>query len=533
MDLTHLPPLVRALLNPDCYPHPVTRIQLLETHISYVLLTGSYAYKLKKKLDLGFVDYSTLERRRWCCEEEVRLNRRLAPQIYLEVLPIVGSPEAPIFGREGGPAIEYVVKMVQFSPEDQLDRLLAQGALPRNQIDALAHRVAAFHQTIPTVLAKSPYGTPAAVLKPMVENFHHLRRLLRSPADRTRLKVLETWSRTQHELLSPRIATRRVRGFVRECHGDMHLGNVALVNGEVTVFDGIEFNPYLRWIDTMSEVAFLTMDLEDRNASGQAARFLDLYLEDTGDYAGLALLRFYQAYRAMVRAKVSAIRLGQGDLDAAERAMVRAQCRTYLNLARRYTRTSPRLLIIAHGPSGVGKTTLTNHLLERLGAVRIRSDVERKRLFGLAPLARSGSKQFEGIYTAEANQRTYQRIEHLAAEVLAAGFPVIVEATFLKRRGRDAMRTLAARENAVFVLLDLRATPATLRARLEERQRLGTDASEAGVAVLEHQLATADPLTVEEMDEVIVVDTESKVDMDDLAAQLQARYDHPPSQDKK
>jgi len=302
----------------------------------------------------------------------------------------------------------------------------------------------------------------------------------------------------------------------------MHLGNIAMVEGEVTIFDGIEFNTYLRWIDMMSEVAFLTMDLEDRNASGLAARFLDLYLEDTGDYAGLALFRFYQTYRAMVRAKVTAIRLDQIGLDAAERVIVQTQCRTYLNLALRYTRPSLRLLIITHGPSGIGKTTLTNYLLERLRAVRIRSDVERKRLFGLTPLARSGSEQFGGIYTAEANQRTYQRIEHLAAEVLEAGFPVIVEATFLKRRGRDAMRALAAREGAVFVLLDLRATPSTLRKRLVERQRLGMDASEAGIAVLEHQLTTADPLTTEEMDSVVVVDTELNVDIDDLAARLQA-----------
>ncbi|CAK0755222.1 conserved hypothetical protein [Gammaproteobacteria bacterium] len=413
--------------------------------------------------------------------------------------------------------------MVQFLNEDQFDQLLAQGALQRAWIDDLAHRVATFHRMIPPICTNSPYGTPVAVFKAVIENFRHLRVRSQSFADRRRVTSLETWSRTQYARLAPLMAARRSGKFVRECHGDAHLGNIFLISGEVTIRDAIQSNSDLRWIDTINEVALLLMDFDERGAFDFAARFLDLYLEDNGDYAGLALLRFYQVYQALVRAKKMAIHLNRKDLDMTERDATLASYRRYLKLALGYTRPSPRLLVIAHGPSGVGKTTLTNHLLHRLGAIRIRSDVERKRLFGLMPLERSESRQFEGIYTAEANRRTYQRIEDLAAEVLAAGFTVIVEATFLKRRGRDAMRALAARQGAVFALLDLRATPATLHARIVERQRVGLDASEAGVAVLEHQLATAEPLTNDEMGAALLVDTESNVDMDDLAAWLRAR----------
>lgn len=517
--------LIHALLDPSCYPHPVGQIQLLETLFSYIYLTGPYAYKLKKPLKRAFLDYSSLERRRICCEEEIRLNRRLAPRVYLEVVTIGGSHEAPVVGGGEEFVIEYAVKMVQFRPEDKFDQLLSRGVLQRIQIDDLAHQASSFHQSTPTLFARCPYATPAVVLKSVLENFRSLHGLApQRPADRKRLYILETWSRRQHAKLTPLIAARRTQGFVRECHGDMRPGNITILDGVVTIFGGVEFNPYLRWIDTMNDIAFLLMELEAQGASGLASRLMDLYLEDTGDYAGLALLRFYQTYCALVRAKVTVNRWAQKKLEVAERTAMRARYRNYLDLALRYTRSLPRLLIIAHGPSGVGKTTLTNPLLERLGAIRIRSDVERKRLFGLAPLERSGSGQFTGIYTSEANQRTYQRIEDLAAKVLAAGFPVIVEATFLRRRARNAMRTLAERMKSVLIILDLRATPATLHARITERQRLGTDASEAGVEVLDHQLATAEPLAAEEMNAVMVVDTESSLNIDELATRLLAYY---------
>jgi aminoglycoside phosphotransferase family enzyme/predicted kinase len=512
-----LPPRIRGLLEPRAYPHPVAEVTLVETHISWVLLTGTYAYKLKKPLDLGFLDFSSLAKRLAACREELRLNRRLAGDLYEAVVAVTGSPQAPRMGGEG-PVLEYAVRMKQFPAGTELDRVLARGELQAPVLDALARRIAAFHAGLPRVEPDRPWGMPEAVMQPVEENFRQIRPLLREARDLQALQRVEHWSRRAGERLAERFAARREGGFVRECHGDLHLGNMALVEGEVLVFDCIEFNPALRWIDTVSEAAFLVMDLDDRGHPELDARWLDTYLEYSGDYAGLRLLRFYKVYRAMVRAKVTAIRLGQEDVTADEAEAALTHYRSYVSLAQRYTRTAKPLLVIAHGPSASGKTTLGARLIEALGVVRIRSDVERKRLFGLAPLADSRSALGDGIYTREASERTYARLEQLAGEVLAAGLPVLVEATFLLRKGRDALRRLADSLGAAFAILDFRAPEEVLRARI--RARGAGDASEADLEVLEEQLRSRQPLGDDELDRVIAVDTEARPDMEAVAEQL-------------
>jgi hypothetical protein len=231
--------------------------------------------------------------------------------------------------------------------------------------------------------------------------------------------------------------TRKLTGYIRECHGDMHLGNMVLVDDRVVIFDGIEFNDAFRWIDVASDVAFLIMDLEDRGRPDFAHRFLNGYLEATGDYGMLRLLPFYLTYRALVRAKVAGIRLGQSSLSAEETAQAHEEFVSYLDLAERYTRPWRPRLFITHGVSGSGKTRHTQPLVEAIGAIRLRSDVERKRLFGLAPLEKSSGQRARDLYTAEATQRTYASLAQQAAGVLQAGFPVVVDATFL-RRAHDA-----------------------------------------------------------------------------------------------
>jgi aminoglycoside phosphotransferase family enzyme/predicted kinase len=522
MNDTLLPPLIRGLLSPAAYPHPVQPIRLVETHISWVLLTGPHAYKVKKPVDLGFLDFSTLDQRQRACEEELRLNRRLAADLYQAVVPITGSLEEPRMGGVGE-ALEYAVRMRQFDPEQQLDRVLARGELQARTMDRLAARLAAFHADIPAAGAERPFGTPEAVATPMRENFRQIRPRVTDPADLTRLDRLAQWTETHLAALHASLATRKRDGFVRECHGDLHLANMALDrdrDGEVIVFDCIEFNPNLRWIDVMSEMAFLTMDLTERGRPDLAARCLNGYLEHTGDYSGLGVLRLYQVYRAMVRAKIAAIRLSQEDPQGSEAEATRGELRGYLDLARAYTEPAHPFLAVTRGVSGSGKTTLTQPLLERLSGVRIRSDVERKRLFGLAPLERSGSALSAGIYTAEASVRTYARLEELAAGVLRAGLPVFVEATFLRRDSRERMRALAAREGVPFALLDFRADPRTLRDRVAHRQAQASDASEADVAVLENQLASREPLGADESAGLLVVDTEARPEPEVLAARL-------------
>jgi aminoglycoside phosphotransferase family enzyme/predicted kinase len=494
--------IIAGLRRPGAYPHPAEPVEHVETHISQVLLAGAYAYKLKKPINLGFLDFSTLERRRFFCEEELRLNRRLAPHTYLSVVAVTGSPDAPKIGGEGD-VLEYAVKMRRF---DQ-DALLTRMPVTLELADRLAVRIAAFHDQIPAAPEGSPFGTPEAVLRPMVENFDQIRRRLSGPDQLSNLRSLEEWTRRRLEDLHPVIDERKRDGHVRECHGDMHRGNIALVNDELVIFDCIEFNPGLRWIDTMSEVAFLVMDLEEAAEATPARRFLNRYLELSGDYRGLLVLDFFKVYRAMVRAKVTAIRLGQSDVEPDEAARDRADYARYLALARGYTRARPRRLYITYGVSGSGKSRLAAILREQLPLIHVRSDVERKRLFGLPPDARTDSGMGAGIYTSEATDRTYTRLLALASVILDAGYSPLIDATFLTRAQRRRFVDLAAARGVPCTILEPQAPVDVLRERVMARSLEGRDPSEAGVSVLEMQLAAVEPLTDDEQRLVVSIDT--------------------------
>jgi aminoglycoside phosphotransferase family enzyme/predicted kinase len=514
--------LITTLQNRALYPHPVEAFEVVETHISWVLLSGPFAYKIKKPLELAFLDFSTLEKRRHFCEAELRLNRRLAPQLYRDVVPITGSIERPKLGGPG-PALEYAVKMVQFDQDGLLSRMIARGKLGGAHIDRLAEEVAGFHQRIAVAEPTGPYGLPEKVHAPVRQNVMQIRPLLEDPEDIATLARLEVWLEEELERRASTLSERLARGFVRECHGDMHLGNMVQMDDRLIIFDCIEFNDYLRWIDVMSEVAFAVMDLEDRGRPDFGHRFLNHYLEHTGDYAGLGMLRYYQTYRAMVRAKVCALRLGQSDLDAQERSEVWEAFHGYIDLAARYTQSTSPVLVITRGPSGVGKSTMARCLVETLGAVQVRSDVERKRLFGLPPDAASGSRLGEAIYGPGATERVYARLAELAETLLEAGFSVIADATFLKTAQRDRFRELAERLRVPLVVLDLRASEQVLRARVERRQEGRADASEAGLDVLDFQLASAEGLRPAERSLAITVDVEAEPDLDNVAREIRGR----------
>ena len=498
--------LIKALQDPARYDHPVTAIHVIETHISWIVLTGPYAYKIKKPVDLGFLDFSTLDKRRFYCEEELRLNRRFAPQLYLEVVRITGTPGAPVLNGPGN-AIEYAVKMVQFPQEAQLDRVVARNALKARHVDWLAQRLAEIHAAATVCAPDRPYGTPEAVFRPVGENFRQIGARL-AARDLPQLERLRTWSESTAAQLAPVFERRKRDGFIRECHGDAHLGNVVLLEDRIVFFDCLEFNESLRWIDVMSDVAFLVMDLEHRKHTYDAHRCLNAYLEHTGDYAGLEVLRFYQAYRALVRAKVACIRAQQEGLEPEGESHFHREYQTYADLAESYSCSRPAALLITHGVAATGKTTAARLLVKACGAIHIRSDVERKRLRGLAPLERSGSEVGGGLYTAAATEKTYQRLAELAGSVIKAGFPVVVDATFLKRAHRDALRAAAGSLHVPFVIFDIQASERTLRERILARQRAARDASEASVDVLGHQLASHEPLAADEMSYVVTINSE-------------------------
>jgi hypothetical protein len=490
--------LVTALTNPTYYPHPVVSVQRLETHISHILLAGDYAYKIKKPLNLGFLDFTSLERRKTYCFQEVQLNRRLAPALYLDCIPICGSVEKPVLGGDPAAALEYAVKMRRFSQTALLDRCLTEGRLQSRHIDALARQLAEFHGSIARIGSGEAFGSPERIQQPVLDNFTDLHKLLESSADLELLSRLERWTLAAYQRLQGILAERRAAGFIRECHGDLHLGNMLLENDRVIIFDCIEFNDEFRWIDVMSDLGFLLMDLHHRQAASLAWRLLNTYLEFSGDYGGLHVLPYYQVYRALVRAKIAAIRRHQPGLTAAQQSAAECECRTYLELALAFTQPPPSFLLITHGVSGSGKSYLTAQLAEWPGAIRIRSDVERKRLFGLGPLEASQSGLNRGLYTPDAGRRTYQHLQTLAEQLLEAGYPVLVDATFLEAEQRQAFRTLASRRGVPFILLACGTDPATLRARVSQRKAHGDDAAEADLAVLEQQLQNYMPPRAEE-----------------------------------
>lgn len=486
-DQAHWVDALRATL-----PQPV---ELRETHISWVLLGGDLAYKIKKPVNFGFLDFSTLEKRHFYCDEELRLNRRLAAALYLEVVPITGSADAPQLGGDG-PIIDYAVKMHRFASPQQLDVMLAEGRLEPGHIDAVALRIAAFHRNTPAAPADSPLGTPDAVHQPAIQNFSQIHPRLSATSDLELLENLAAWSEAEFQRLDETFAQRQRDGFIRECHGDLHLANLTLFEGEIIPFDCIEFNENLRWVDVISEIAFLAMDLHDRRRPDLAWRLLNGYLEQSGDYAGLAVLRYYLVYRAVVRAKVAALR-GPDGLGS---------CRDYLALARSFVAPPTPCLILTHGLSGSGKTILAGQIVEALGAIRIRSDVERKRLYGIKAQARSNSPLDGGLYTADAHLRTYQRLAELAETILTEGYPVIVDATFLKREERERFAVLAEQRGLACLIVDIQASAELLRERIKKREQTGNDASEASVAVLEKQRGYDEPLDQKELCRAIRVD---------------------------
>ena len=491
------------------------QVEVVETHISWVLLAGDYAYKIKKAVNLGFLDYSTLQKRRFYCAEELRLNRRLTPNLYLEVVPISGSADHPDLNGLG-PTIEYAVKMRRFPQACLLDQVLLRGELTPVTVDAIARSIADFHGRTEIAHHPGPFGTAERIHLPVAENFAQIRPRLRDKEDLIHLDKLERWSEREHQARIDVFAARKARGFVRECHGDLHLGNMVLLDGQAIPFDCIEFSDNLRWIDVISEAAFLAMDLQERGRPDLARRFLNAYLEQTGDYEGLEVLRYYLAYRAMVRAKVACIRAGEERLSAGHWI----QYRNHIELAADFTRPFPPFLAITHGLSGSGKTTLTQSLLEAMNLFRVRSDVERKRLYGLKPEARSSAGKDRNIYSLDANERTYRRLADVARGIVQSGFSAIVDAAFLKRRERAAFHELAQELSVPFVILDVTAPEHLLRERVEQRMQHGRDASEADIAVLENQLRNNESLDDSESTVTIWVDTEQTENVQTLAQRL-------------
>jgi uncharacterized protein len=511
--------MIAALSAPGAYPPPVDRVELVETHISWVFLAGDYAYKFKKPLDLGFLDFRDRARRLHYCREELRLNGRLAPDIYLDV---VGARETPQ-GWRVGPLeedAEPAVRMRRFPAAARLDRRLAAGELEAAALETFALALAKFQRDLPPAPPEAGYGDAAAAARPALANFTAL------PADDLDAEVagtlqrLEAWTRAQAVSLAGRFDARLAAGFVREGHGDLHLANLVMLDGRIAAFDGIEFDPALRWIDVQSEVAFLLMDLESRGRGDLGWRFYNAWLAALGDYDGLALLNWYLVYRHLVRAKIDGIRRAQGGLDADESGQLQARQAAHIGLAARHAQPPAPLLVLMHGLSGSGKSHLARRLAPLLPAAWVRSDLERKRLHGLEALDSAAGEVGAGLYDAASTERTYARLAEIARTALGAGISLVVDAAFLEAQRREEFVGLALERGARPLVLACEAPAEVLRRRVAARR---DDPSDAGLAVLEAQLARRLETGALEDGFRVTVDTSGELDVAALAARLLAR----------
>ncbi|MDJ0710636.1 MAG: AAA family ATPase [Woeseiaceae bacterium] len=506
--------LVKSLSHGRAYDHAVKDIRVLDTHISWVVLTGDFAYKIKKPIKLAFLDYSTLEKRRHYCELELELNRRWAPELYLDVVPICGSFESPVVDGPGTP-IEYAVRMKQFPQSAQLDAQLAAGSLVNRDMVDLAETVAEIHAVIPAYEALSGDAFSESIGQAMLDNFEYLQEC----DDNDDVANLLSWTRQSLDDCRQLIVARYESGFVRECHGDLHLRNLVRLPSGVTPYDCVEFSVELRNIDVISDVSFLVMDLVARGEERLAYAFINRYLERSGDYAGVAVLGLYVVYHALIRAKIAVIRAIERTRESMRRHD-RQETAHYLAVARRWVGAGPPRLVIMHGFSGSGKTWLSRQLMLRLPAIRVRSDLERKRMHGLRETERSGAAPGQGLYGPDVSAGVYERLADIAGTILTARHNVIVDAAFLNRTERDRFRDLAGRAGSAFAIVSARAAQDELHRRVEDRHRHGRDPSEADVAVLRYEFDHADGLGADERDRVIEVATDRPVDIDRVCESL-------------
>jgi len=516
---SNLPPHLTALLRPDAYPHAVAAVQLVQTHISWVFLTGELAYKIKRPVHYPFVDLRSRERRAFFCAEELRLNRRFAPELYLDVRPVtLENGAARICGP--GEVVDHAVCMRQFRAADELGSLLERGAAAPEELAEFGRELARAHEQLPRVAPGEPWGRAESITAALLRNLAECQQAAEVFGTANAVQALGDPYRARLEADMPALDSRRAAGRVRECHGDLHVGNIVRYGGRLVAFDCMEFEPAFRWIDVAEEIAFLHMDLAARQCTAQAQAFLGGYLFEGGDYQACRLLRLYGVHRALVRAKVAALQLTR-DEQARQRA--REEHGRYLAWAggRLAAATRPPLILMC-GVAGSGKTWLAGQLAPALGAVHVRSDLERRRIVGLAARQRSGSGLGEGLYTGPMDAATYARLRACAAEALAGALPVIVDATFQRRDQRSQFATLAAEHAAPLWVVYCHAPPAVLQARVAARAAAGTDASEADRAVLALQQERFEPPGAGESLRVVDADTTAADVPSRVLAQLRA-----------
>jgi hypothetical protein len=475
--------LLTALTHPESYLHHPSHVEVVQTHISVVFLAGEEVYKLKKPVKFSFLDYSTLELRRHYCQEEVRLNRRLAPTVYLGVVPVLrvdnGYRVRDALSLHDPTVVDYLVRMRRLPPERKLDTLLSEGRVAKEGVHAVAKRLVHFHQTASTHDA-AQYGAPEVVWQAIHDNFQETASFVGETITAKQYDLIQRFSRdffdSRQELFHQRIAHHRVR----EGHGDLRCDHIYFLDEGVTIVDCIEFNPGLRTCDVASELAFIAMDLELHGAPSLAAELARAYAVQADDEQLLELLPFYQCYRAYVRGKVESLKSRESEIPPAEQERARQKARRAFRLAARYARPTPRpALLIVCGRVGTGKSTVAQILSAHTGFLVLNSDVIRKRLAGLLPTARATAEYGAGLYTPAFTEQTYAALARQAEAELHDHRGVIVDATFKQPEHRRLFLELGNRFGVPVLFIECRAPASEVERRLRRREAAESSASDA------------------------------------------------------
>jgi uncharacterized protein len=502
-----LPALIQAMLQPGFYPHAVQEpVRLIQTHVSYVLLTGDFVYKVKKPVNFGFLDFSTLDKRHHFCQEELRLNQRGAGMLYLDVLPLTQAGETFQLGGTGAP-VDYAVKMVQFPDGRLFSDLFARDELTEALMVRLAAVLAQFHATAQTSDHIRSFGTAAQVRVAFDENYAQTTGYIGGPQTQQQFDETKQYSDRLFDQ-SPQLFDQRLQAdCIRECHGDAHMGNIALWNDQILLFDCIEFNEPFRFVDVMYDVAFATMDLDARGRRDLGNAFLNAYIEQTGDWEGLQVLPLYLSRQAYVRAKVTSFLLNDPAVPEDVKTTAAATAASYYRLAWEYTQSASGRLILMAGLSGAGKSTVGRQVARQVNGIHVRSDAVRKHLGGV-PLHSKGGPD---LYTPEMTEKTYDRLLSLGLMLAQQGFTVILDAKYDRQTLRQAALAQAQAHSVPIQILHCTAPTEVLEQRL--RDRTG-DIADATADLLPQQ--SMDPFTEAEQSFVTQIDTSQPIAVETL-----------------
>lgn len=492
--------LIMQMQQANFYPHAVVEeIKLVQTHASYVFLTGNYAYKVKKNVNYGFLDYSTLAKRKFFLSEELRLNQKIAPELYLEVMPISQHGDRFVLANSDN-IVEYTLKMRAFAEEDLFSSLVKIDRLNCDRFRELGEIVAKFHQDAETNEYISKFGTAANIQAAFAENYQQSQKYVGQVQTREQLEATKVYTDSFFTEREDLLKARVKEGKIKECHGDLHLNNICLWHNQILLFDRLEFNEFFRFVDTMYDIAFIVMDLEAKKKQEFANAFLNSYLESSGDWTGLLVLPLYLSRQAYVRAKVNSFLLDDPYVNENEKQTARKIARDYYQLAYQYTQTKSGSLILMSGLSGSGKSTVAKTIARNQGAIQIRSDAVRKHLAGI-PLTESGSDR---LYTAAMTEKTYERLLELGLVLVKAGYTVILDAKYDRLDLRQPVIAQATENNLTLKIIHCTAPESVLRDRLNQRQH---DISDATADLIVTQQAATEDFTPSEQAYINTVDT--------------------------